>query len=181
MVGNRLNKSMKISIVVAVSENGVIGRDNQLIWKLSEDLKRFKRITTGHFMLMGRKTFESIGKPLPNRTSLIVSRSMICNLENCHVFNSINDAVVYAAQQEQQELFVIGGGEIFAQVLPLVSTIYLTVVHTEVEGDAYFEYDDGHWLVTHREFIPQDEKNEFNTTYLVLERVQEDKAEQHTL
>jgi len=161
---------MRISIIVAVAENGVIGKDNQLLWKLATDLKRFKNITSGYYILMGRKTFESIGKPLPNRTSLIISRNFECTFENCFVFKTINEAIVFAAQQNQQELFVVGGGEIYAQVLPFVSTIHLTIVHTEIEGDTHFDYDDGHWRVLHREFVPQDEKNEFDSTYLILER-----------
>ena len=92
---------MKISLVVAAAENGAIGKDNQLLWKLSSDLKRFKHITTGHHLLMGRKTFESIGKPLPNRTSLIISRNYKCDLENCFVFKTINEAIIYAAQQNE--------------------------------------------------------------------------------
>lgn len=161
---------MKISIVVAAAENGVIGKDNQLLWKLSSDLKRFKNITTGHYILMGRKTFESIGKPLPNRTSLIISRNFECDFENCYVFKTISDAIIYAAQQGQEEIFVVGGGEIYKQTMTLVNTIHLTIVHTEIEGDTHFEYDDSNWKVLHSEFIPKDEKNEFDSTYIVLER-----------
>ncbi len=161
---------MKISIVVAAAENGVIGKDNQLLWKLSSDLKRFKTITTGHFLLMGRKTFESIGKPLPNRTSLIISSNFECAFENCFVFKTIHDAIVFAAQQNQQEIFVVGGGEIYRQTLPLAHTLHLTLVHTEMEGDTYFEYDDSNWKVVQSSFIPKDDKNEYDSTYLVLER-----------
>ncbi len=161
---------MKISIIVAAAENGVIGKDNQLLWKLSSDLKRFKHITTGHYILLGRKTFESIGKPLPNRTSLIISRNFQCDFENCFVFATINDAIVYAAQKNQEEIFVIGGGEIYKQIMPLTTTIHLTIVHTEIEGDTYFEYDDSNWKVLHSEFVEKDEKNEFDSTYVVLER-----------
>ncbi|HRH57111.1 MAG TPA: dihydrofolate reductase [Chitinophagales bacterium] len=161
---------MKISIVVAAAENGVIGKDNQLLWKLSSDLKRFKNITTGHFILLGRKTFESIGKPLPNRTSLIISRNFECEFENCFVFKTINDAIIFAAQKNQQEIFVVGGGEIYKQTMPLANTIHLTIVHTAIEGDTHFEYDDSNWKVLHSEFIPKDEKNEFDSTYVVLER-----------
>ena len=161
---------MKISIIVAAAENGVIGKDNQLLWKLSSDLKRFKNTTTGHYILLGRKTFESIGKPLPNRTSLIISRNFQCDFENCFVFATINDAIVYSAQNNQDEIFVIGGGEIYKQIMPLTNTIHLTIVHTEIDGDTYFEYDDSNWKVLHTEFIPKDEKNEFDSTYVVLER-----------
>ena len=161
---------MKISIIVAAAENGVIGKDNQLLWKLSSDLKRFKNITTDHYILLGRKTFESIGKPLPNRTSLIISRNFQCDFENCFVFATINDAIVYAAQKNQDEIFVIGGGEIYKQIMPLTNTIHLTIVHTEIDGDTYFEYDDTNWKVLHSEFVEKDEKNEFDSTYVVLER-----------
>ena len=161
---------MKISIVVAAAENGVIGKDNQLLWKLSSDLKRFKTITSGYYILLGRKTFESIGKPLPNRTSLIISRNYKCDLENCFVFQTINDAIVFAAQKNQEEIFVIGGGEIYKQIMPLVNTIHLTIVHTEIEGDTHFDYDDSNWKVLQTEFIPKDEKNEFDSTYVILER-----------
>ena len=161
---------MKISIVVAAAENGVIGKDNQLLWKLSSDLKRFKNITSGHYILMGRKTFESIGKPLPNRTSLIISRNFECDFENCYVFKTISDAIIYAVQQGQEEIFVVGGGEIYKQTMTLANTIHLTIVHTEIEGDTHFEYDDSNWKVLHSEFIPKDEKNEFDSTYIILER-----------
>lgn len=161
---------MNISIVVAVAENGVIGKDNQLLWKLSSDLKRFKAITSNHYILLGRKTFESIGKPLPNRTSLIISRNFVCNYENCFVFKNINEAIVFAAQQNQEEIFVIGGGEIYKQTLPLANKIYLTLVHTEIDGDTYFDYDESNWKVKHKQIILKDEKNEFDSTYLILER-----------
>ncbi len=161
---------MNISIIVAAAENGVIGKDNRLLWKLSSDLKRFKNITTGHYILMGRKTFESIGKPLPNRTSLIISRNLSCDLENCHVFPTINDAIVYSAKQQQDEIFVVGGGEIYRQTLPLANKIHLTIVHTEIEGDTHFDYDDSSWRVQHTEFVPKDEKNEFDSTYIILQR-----------
>ena len=161
---------MNISLVVAVAENGIIGKDNQLLWKLSADLKRFKNITSNHYVLLGRKTFESIGKPLPNRTSLIISRDYTCDFENCFVFKTINEAIIFAAQQNQEEIFVIGGGEIYSQTLPLANKIYLTLVHTEIDGDTYFDYDESNWKVKHKQIILQDEKNEFDSTYLILER-----------
>ncbi len=161
---------MKISIIVAVAENGVIGKDNQLLWKLSADLKRFKAITSNHYILLGRKTFESIGKPLPNRISLIISRDYTCDFEDCYVFKTINEAIVFATQQNQEEIFVIGGGEIYSQTLPLANRIHLTLVHTEIEGDTYFDYDESNWKVKHKQIILKDEKNEFDSTYLILER-----------
>jgi dihydrofolate reductase len=141
-----------------------------LLWKLSADLKRFKAITSNHYILLGRKTFESIGKPLPNRTSLVISRNYNCDFENCYVFKTINEAIVFAAQQNQDEIFVIGGGEIYRQTLPLANRIHLTLVHTEIEGDTYFDYDESNWKVKHKQIILKDEKNEFDSTYLILER-----------
>lgn len=161
---------MNISLVVAVAENGVIGKDNNLLWKLSADLKRFKNITSNHYILLGRKTFESIEKPLPNRTSLIISRNFECDFENCFVFKTINEAIVFAAEKDQEEIFVIGGGEIYSQTLPLANRIHLTLVHTEIEGDTYFDYDESNWKVKHKQIILKDEKNEFDSTYLILER-----------
>jgi len=161
---------MNISLVVAVAENGVIGKDNQLLWKLSADLKRFKVITSNHYILLGRKTFESIGKPLPNRTSLIISRDFTCDFENCFVFKTINEAITFAEEKKQEEIFVIGGGEIYSQTLALANRIYLTLVHTEIEGDTYFDYDESNWVVKHKQIILKDEKNEFDSTYLILER-----------
>jgi dihydrofolate reductase len=161
---------MKISIVVAVSENGVIGKDNRLLWRLSNDLRRFKEITSGHHVLMGRKTFESIGKPLPNRTTLIISRNYPVEYKDTFVFPNIGEAIEFAAACKEPELFIVGGGEIFNQTLEMAGTIHLTVVHTEIEGDTFFEYDDSSWTVTEKEFVPADEKNEYDSTYLKLER-----------
>jgi dihydrofolate reductase len=141
-----------------------------LLWKLSADLKRFKNITSNHYILLGRKTFESIEKPLPNRTSLIISRNFECDFENCFVFKTINEAIVFAAEKDQEEIFVIGGGEIYSQTLPLANRIHLTLVHTEIEGDTYFDYDESNWKVKHKQIILKDEKNEFDSTYLILER-----------
>ena len=101
---------------------------------------------------------------------LIISKNYTCNFEQCFVFKTIQDAIVYAAQQNQNELYVVGGGEIYKQILPLTHTIHLTLVHTTIDGDTFFEYDDSNWTVTHTEFISKDEKNEFDSTYIILER-----------
>lgn len=161
---------MKISIVVAVSENGVIGKENRLLWRLSNDLRRFKEITTGHHMLMGRKTFESIGKALPNRVTLIISRDTTLYYPDCHIFSTIPEAIEFARANGETELFIVGGGEIYRQTLPLADAIHLTIVHTEIGGDTHFDYDDSSWEVIHKEFVPADDKNEFDSTYLLLER-----------
>lgn len=162
---------MKISIVVAVAGNGVIGKDNKLLWRLSADLQRFKKLTSGHHILMGRKTFESIGKPLPNRISLVISRDPLLKIEGAVIFNTVQQAIDFAREQNEEELFIIGGGDIFAQTLPLASTIYLTEVKKELEGDVHFHYDPTAWRSTYEEFVPADEKNEYDSTYQILERI----------
>ena len=161
---------MKISLVVAVSENGVIGKDNRLLWRLSTDLRRFKEITTGHHMLMGRKTYDSIGKALPNRTTLVISRDPGLKISDSYTFTSVDDAIQFAKDRNETELCIVGGGDIFKQTLHLAEIIHLTIVHTEIEGDVYFDYDDSSWEVVEKEFVPADAKNEYDSTYLKLER-----------
>ncbi|CDN33117.1 Dihydrofolate reductase [Mucinivorans hirudinis] len=139
-----------ISIIVAVADNGVIGCANKLIWHLSDDLKRFKRLTTGHPVVMGRKTFDSIGRPLPNRVNIVVSRDESLDIEDVVVVNSIDGAVGLFGTDE--EIFIIGGGEIYRQSMPLADKLYLTLVHQTPEGDTYFpEIDHGQWKEVFRE------------------------------
>lgn len=125
-----------ISIIVAVAKNGVIGCHNRLIWYISEDLKRFKALTTGHPIIMGRKTFESIGRPLPGRTNIVVSRNAELKIDGVSVVGSIQEAIDLLPQEE--ELFIIGGGQIYEQALPLASKIYLTLVDQTPDGDTFF-------------------------------------------
>ena len=130
---------MKISLVVAMGENRVIGVNNRLPWHIPEDLKRFKKITSGNPILMGRKTYESIGKALPNRTNIIISRNKDFRAEGTITCNSLEDAIRWAQKAPgSDEIFVIGGGEIFKEALPMAHRIYLTTVHWPFEGDAYF-------------------------------------------
>lgn len=129
---------MRLSLIVAVAQNGVIGLDNQLIWHLPNDLKQFKRLTTGHPIIMGRKTFESIGKPLPNRTSIVITRSTDWSFDDVVVVNSVEEAIEAARQTGMEEAFVIGGAEIYRLTLPIASKIYLTEVKADFEGDAHF-------------------------------------------
>ncbi len=127
---------MTISIIVAVAENQVIGFDNHLLWHISEDLKRFKSITLGHHVIMGRKTYESVGKPLPGRINIVVSRKENYKVEGCLVAKSIDDALELA--KEDSEVFIIGGGDIYKQALPLTEKIYFTRVHAGFPGDTFF-------------------------------------------
>lgn len=125
-----------ISIIVAVAENWVIGGNNQLLWHISEDLKRFKSLTSGHSIIMGRKTFESIGRPLPNRKNIVVSRNANLVIDGCIIVNSLNEALEIT--EGEDEVFVVGGGELYRQALPLAKKMYLTKVHKTFEGDTTF-------------------------------------------
>nr|AIA11751.1 Dihydrofolate reductase [uncultured bacterium] len=133
---------MLISLIVAVSDNGVIGKDNQLLWRLPDDLKRFKQLTLGHPMIMGRKTFESIGKPLPGRTSIVVTRNTSVEIEGAMVVHSLEDALAEARKIEASEVFIIGGGELYTQAQHLADRLYVTEVHSAFEGDTYFAIED---------------------------------------
>jgi len=161
---------MKLSIVVAMAANGVIGRDNQLPWHLPADLKHFKQLTTGKPILMGRKTRESIGRPLPERTNIVITRDPDYQVPGCVVVHSV-DAALRAAGHHS-EVMVIGGSELYRQVLPQTSTIYLTRVHAAVEGDAVFpELDDSEWREVERIDCESDEKNVYAYSFITLERV----------
>lgn len=154
-----------ISIIVACSENNVIGKDNGLIWRLSNDLKRFKALTTGHAIVMGRKTFESIGRPLPNRRNIILSKNLE-SMEGCEIMRSA-DEVLELAKSTDEELFIIGGGQVYEQFLPFADKLYLTLVHTEAEGDTFFPaLNRDEWTEVTRESFKADEKNEFDYEFV---------------
>lgn len=139
-----------VSIIVAIAENNVIGANNQLIWHIPEDLKRFKALTTGHHVIMGRKTFESIGRPLPKRTNIVVSRSKNYVAEGCIVATSLEEALKVSASDS--EVFIIGGGELYRQALPMAHKLYITLVHKKFEGDTLFpEIDYYQWREVSRE------------------------------
>lgn len=125
-----------ISIIVAVANGGVIGGENRLLWHISEDLKRFKAITSGHPVVMGRKTFESLGRPLPNRINVVISRNADLEIDGCIVVDSLQRAVDLFPRSE--EIFVIGGGEIYRQAMDIADRLYITWVDIDVEGDTYF-------------------------------------------
>ena len=157
-----------IALVVAMAENRVIGKENKLIWHLPADLKHFKNLTTGHPIIMGRKTFESIGKPLPNRTNIVITRQTDFEAEGCLVAHSLSEALMMA-QQMDSDIFVIGGAEIYKQAMFLADTIYLTEVHHTFEGDTFFpEIDSVLWQETSREEHSADEKNTYNYAFVTL-------------
>ncbi len=161
---------MKISIIVAMAANGVIGRDNGLPWYLPADLKHFKQTTMGKPILMGRKTWESIGRPLPGRTNIVITRDSAYSATGCVVVDSIEAAITAAG--EQDEVMVIGGAELYRQVLPYTDTIYLTRIHETIDGDTRFpEIPDTEWHQLERVDHEADEKNPHDYSFIRLERV----------
>jgi dihydrofolate reductase len=163
---------MKLSIIVAASDNDVIGRGNTMPWKLSEDLKFFKKTTIGKPVLMGRKTFESIGRPLPGRLNIVVSRNKNFQVpEGVLLFDSITDGINRLEEEPADERFIIGGAEIYKSVLPIVDRIYLTRVHCTIpDGDAYFpQIDPRIWKLVESDSRLADEKNDFNYTFQKFE------------
>ena len=155
-----------ITIIAAVSENNALGKDNQLLWHLPEDFKRFKNLTSGHSIIMGRKTFESFPKPLPNRTHIIITRQLDYTAPaGCIVVPSLEKAIELCPKNE--EAFVIGGGEIYQQALELVNKIDITRVHTTLEADTFFPaIDITKWELVFEEFHPKDEKHDYDFTFL---------------
>lgn len=163
---------VKIILLVAKAKNRVIGKDNQLVWKLSADLKRFKHLTTGHYLLMGRKTFESLGRPLPNRTHLIVTRNLNFKAPEGHfVFHSVEEALIFCTKRQLEKLFVIGGGEIYKEALPLCDFLEITEVEASPEGDTFFpELDTAIWKEKEREEFPADQTNEYPYAFVTYEK-----------
>lgn len=163
---------MKISTIVGMGKNREIGRGNDIPWYLPADLKYFKKVTTGHPIIMGRKCFESIGKPLPNRTNIIVSRNPEFYIEGCILVHSIGAALAVAQDKGAEEAFIIGGGEIYRRGLPLSTKLYLTEIDIEVEdADIYFpEINLDHWKETSAIAHQKDVKNPYDYTFRVLER-----------
>lgn len=155
-----------IKIIVAQSNNRVIGNSNHLIWRLPADLKRFKELTTGHPIVMGRKTYQSIGRPLPNRRNIIITRDDEFEVEGCEVVNSIEEALLLT----NSDCFIIGGGEIYKQSLHLAEKIYMTQVDTEFEGDTTFPELPASWYVSKKEDFEADEKNTYNYSFIFYER-----------
>ncbi|TAH25751.1 MAG: dihydrofolate reductase [Cytophagales bacterium] len=163
---------MEIALIVAIASNGVIGNDNQLVWHLPKDLNYFKSITSGFPIIMGRKTYESIGRPLPNRTNIILSKTEHPPIENCHRVTSIMKALDIAFEKRAEKCFFIGGANLYEQVLPLVTKIYLTEVHAAISGNTKFEFDKSLWKETSRIEHAKDEKHPYDYAFVVLERPQ---------
>jgi len=158
---------MKLILIAAVANNNVIGNNNQLLWNLPADLKNFKKVTMGNSLIMGRKTFESIGKPLPGRKNIIITRNKDFSAEGCEVFSNLKDAL--CSVKNEPEVFVIGGGEIYRQTINLNTArrLYITRVFANFEGDSYFpEINPEKWELIEREEFDADEKNPFPFAFL---------------
>ena len=161
-----------LSIIVAVAKNNVIGKDNQLLWRLSNDLKNFKEITMGHTIIMGRKTFESLPKVLPGRKHIVLTRdkSFVVPNEMVEVFNSVTELL--ESLNPEMEYFVVGGGEIYKTLMPYCEKLYLTKVKEEFKGDTYFpKIDNSQWKEVSRIVGTVDEKNSIPHSFLVLEKI----------
>jgi dihydrofolate reductase len=160
---------MRLSIIVAMARNRVIGRSGTLPWRLSADLRRFKRLTMGHPIIMGRKTYESIGRLLPGRTSIVVSRNVDFRPSGVEVARNLTDAIRLASASD--EAFVVGGGQVYAESLPLADRLYITAVDADVEGDTFFPpFDASAWRLVEESFQPADEKNLYASRFLVYNR-----------
>jgi dihydrofolate reductase len=162
---------MIISLVVAMDERRGIGVDNRLPWRLSADLQRFKRLTMGRHLIMGRRTYESIGRPLPGRTTIVVTRNPNFRPPGSLVAGSLEEALALAEGRGETEAFVVGGSAIFAAALPLAERIYLTQVHAVAAADVFFpELDRSEWLEKERVYQRADAKNEHPFSFMLLER-----------
>lgn len=161
-----------LSIIVAVANNNVIGKNNTLIWHLPEDLKRFKKLTTGHTIIMGRKTFESLGRVLPNRKHIVLSTNKEYKIdnENVEVIYNISDLEKY--QNDQEEHFIIGGAKIYSLLLPYAEKMYITKINENFEGDVYFpSINEDEWKEVFKEKGKRNEKNDFDYEYINYERL----------
>jgi len=164
----RKKQIMIITIIAAIANNNALGKDNKLIWHLSADLKRFKKLTTGHHIIMGRKTYESIGKPLPNRTTIIITKNKNYKQENCLIAHSLNEAIKMV--KNDLNPFIIGGAQIYKQAITLADKLDITYVHQDFEADVFFpEIDLDKWNEISRETFKADEKNKYNYSFVTFE------------
>ncbi|OGS70936.1 MAG: diacylglycerol kinase [Flavobacteria bacterium RIFCSPLOWO2_12_FULL_35_11] len=160
-----------VTIIAAIAENNALGKDNQLIWHLPGDLKRFKKTTLNHVVIMGRKTFESLGKPLPNRTNILITRDKNYKTEGCVVVNSLKEALETAAKEDENP-FILGGAEIYKQALPFTDKLDVTFVHHQFDADVFFpEIDKTIWKETSREDFKADENNKYDYSFVTFERI----------
>src|SRR6476646_5864533 len=166
---NKEDKIPIISIIVATDEENGIGKDNQLMWHLPKDLKFFKTTTSGHPVIMGRKTFDSVGRPLPNRRNIVITHQKDLKIEGVEVFNALENAIKACANDE---IFIVGGGEIYKQALPFTNKIYLTKVHHTFNADAFFpEFNPAEWKLIFKQDHEKDEKHAYRFSFLTFSRI----------
>ncbi len=159
-----------VTIIAAVAKNNALGKDNQLIWHLPADLKRFKQVTSGHYVIMGRKTFESLGKPLPNRTNIIISRNKNYTAKDCIVVNSLTAALEEANKDDNP--FILGGAQIFIEAMDVTDVLDITLIDHEFEADVYFpEIDKNKWKETSRKDFLADSKNKYDYSFISYKRI----------
>ena len=162
-----------INVIVSKASNNVIGAKNELIWHLPNDLKHFKNLTSGHHIIMGRKTFESLGRPLPNRTNIVITRDKNWQGENVEKEFSLEKAIE-SAKKINEDIYIIGGGNIYKQAMEFADVLYITEVHHEFEGDTYFpEIDEEIWEEVDRENFMKDEKHPYAYSYVTYKRIQD--------
>jgi dihydrofolate reductase len=163
---------MSIALIAAISRNHVLGKDNQLVWHLPKDLRFFKTKTLGYPVVMGRKTFESFGKPLRGRTNIIITRNPGYRVEGATVVASLDEAIREAATYKCDMIFIAGGAEIYRQALPLADTMYLTHIHADLDGDAFFpEFSEEAWQAVAKETVPVDERHAYSFDFVTWKRV----------
>ena len=169
---SRTIKKMKnISIIVAIASNNAIGKDNDLLWHISNDLQRFKRLTENHFIVMGKRTYYSLPRrPLPKRTNMVITDVAKEQIDNCLMAYSIEDAV--AKMQNEKENFIIGGGSIYEQFMPLANKLYITRVHKDFDADTFFpEVSFTDWKLVEKTDVEDDNQNDFNYSFEIYERI----------
>jgi dihydrofolate reductase len=160
-----------ISLIAAVDTQNGIGKNNQLPWQLSSDLRRFKRITMGHIIVMGRKTYETIGRVLPGRVMIVLTKQENFDIDHGYVLNSLDEAIQFAKNANENELFIIGGGEVFSQSINKADRIYLTSVQTDAHADTFFpSIDPGNWEIIEKESQYRNDQDEFNSTFRIYQR-----------
>jgi len=159
-----------LTIIAAIGKNNALGKNNQLVWHLPADLKRFKKVTSGHHVIMGRKTFESLGKPLPNRTTIIITRDKNYQADRCIIVNSLSDAIEAAKNDENP--YILGGAEIYKQSMEVADILDLTFVHQTFDADVFFpEIDKYIWKESFREDFLKDDKNKYDFSFVKFERI----------
>jgi dihydrofolate reductase len=166
-----------ISLIAAIDDHSGIGKNNQLPWHLSSDLRRFKQLTMGHTIVMGRKTYETIGRALPGRITIILTHQENYKRTGCQVMNSLEEAIQSAEESNERELFVIGGGEVFLQAIDRADRIYLTDVKTDAHADVFFpRFNQAKWEVIEKEANSKSDMDEYDSTYTVYQREVENQS-----